>query len=506
MDSWLQNLFGWLPGGWLYYTLIGLIAYWESIVGVGLILPGSVLVVFSGFLTVHGKGEILPVMTFGALGAILGDLTSYWLGARFGPGLRQIGPLARRAELFRKAQVFFAAHGGKSIFFGRFLGPLRGFIPFVAGGSLMRPGQFTAYVLISGVLWGLAYPGLGYLGGTSWQRVQQLSGRMSQLFAALLVLLLLNSLFWSKLAPRIGRRLGGLWRRLGDTWDRFLQTPAIDAWIQRHPRLWQFLADRFSLQHGAGLYLTVGFLVSALFATLFLGLVAGLHLQEPLLRMDQGAYQAVQALRHPVTDAFFLTVTYLGSGPVVLMLAGLALTWLILNNRDFSAAILVIGTACGELLVFLLKGIFQRPRPVSFFPDLQVISASFPSAHAFVALVFYGLLVYMLLDTIANWQTRFALVLAGSFIALLIGFSRVYLGVHWLSDVLAGYALAALWLTFLITASEMRRRNAGEFPWRPGWSPLRLSVTVRATIQIFASLTVLGGVVFYLIRKVGQIL
>ena len=89
----------------------------------------------------------------------------------------------------------------------------------------------------------------------------------------------------------------------------------------------------------------------------------------------------------------------------------------------------------------------------------------FPSAHAFVALVFYGLVVYMLLDTLKNLEKRFYLVVGGSLLTLLIGFSRLYLGVHWFSDVLGGYALAAAWLSLLITAGELRRRRGGEFPW-----------------------------------------
>ncbi len=506
MESWLQQFFDWLPGGWTYYLLIGVIAFFESLVGIGLIVPGSVLIVFCGFLAAHGKGDIQVIMAAGAAGAVIGDLLSYWAGARFGPRLSSLKPLARRQDLFRRAELFFAAHGGKSVFLGRFFGPLRGVIPFVAGSALMPPAGFFGYALVSGILWGFAYPGLGFAGGTSWQKVQQLSGRISLLIAALVVLLILNSLFWGKLAPRIGRTFISLWHRLTTRWDRFLRTPSVAGFARRHPVFWKFMADRFSMHRGSGLYLTVGFLTSALFAMLFISLVIWLHLQETLFRLDQWAYLAVQSLRHPVTDIVFLTLTYLGSAPVVLMLGGLTLLWLLLSNRAFSAAILVAGTAGGELLVFLLKNLVQRPRPTSFFPSLEVLSSSFPSAHAFVALVFYGLVIYMLIDTVQNWQDRFALILAGSFLTLVIGFSRIYLGVHWLTDVLGGFALAALWLTFLITASELRRRYAGEFPWRHGWNPLSLSPTRRAMILTFAALLVMGAVITYLAWKVSETL
>jgi undecaprenyl-diphosphatase len=156
-----------------------------------------------------------------------------------------------------------------------------------------------------------------------------------------------------------------------------------------------------------------------------------------------------------------------------------------------------IGLGGGDLLVFLLKALFDRPRPVPFLPGLQTTFASLPSGHAFTALVLCGLVVYFVLDHVRNWQSRLALLLSASLLASLVGFSRIYLGVHWLSDVLAGFALAAVWLTFLITASEMRRRYGGEFPWRSGWQLVRLPVPARRLILAVAAIGVLIWTINY---------
>ncbi len=187
MADWLQTFFQYLPAGGLYYLLIGLIAFGESLVGIGLLLPGSTLCVFAGFLALHGKGEIRLLIGAAALGAFCGDFISYLLGARFGGELLQHRLLNRRVDLVRRAEIFFARHGGKSIFFGRFFGPVRGFVPFVAGGAGMSPAPFTAFALASALLWGLAYPGLGWLAGVSWQNVQRWTGRFSLLILAALV-------------------------------------------------------------------------------------------------------------------------------------------------------------------------------------------------------------------------------------------------------------------------------------------------------------------------------
>jgi membrane-associated protein len=151
------------------------------------------------------------LMVAAGIGALFGDLLSYFLGARFGSWLLHKGPLRKRLGMVRKAELFFAEHGGKSLFFGRFIGPLRGTIPFVAGGARMPPGRFFPYTVISCFLWGIAYPGLGFLGGTSWQQVQKISGRFSLLIGLLLLLLIAWNYFWKHYGSRFGEWLARKW-------------------------------------------------------------------------------------------------------------------------------------------------------------------------------------------------------------------------------------------------------------------------------------------------------
>lgn len=187
METWLEQFFTWLPSGSTYYLLIGGIAFFESLVAVGLLVPGSTICVFAGFLALHGQGEIAYLVPVSICGAFLGDFASFALGARIGPQIMATGYMQKRLKAYRKAELFFLDHGGKSVFFGRFFGPVRGFVPFVAGVSRMSPGLFVSIALISAILWGLAYPGLGYLAGASWQNVQRWSGRFSLLILAALV-------------------------------------------------------------------------------------------------------------------------------------------------------------------------------------------------------------------------------------------------------------------------------------------------------------------------------
>lgn len=185
MENWFQELLLLIPDGPLFAATLGVLALIEGIVGLGLIIPGAILTVFGGFLVYHGKGDLPTVLAAASIGAIIGDLISYLLGARFGSRLWGRGLLRKHVDLLRKAQAYFFHHGGKSVFFGRFIGPLRGLVPFIAGAAHMRPLPFCGWAVISGLLWGIGYPGLGYLGGTSWEMARGLSGGAGLLIALL---------------------------------------------------------------------------------------------------------------------------------------------------------------------------------------------------------------------------------------------------------------------------------------------------------------------------------
>ena len=502
MQIFLENIVALLPEGVAYYALIILISLLESIVLIGLLVPGSTLVVLAGFLAAHSKGQLLNIYICAFAGALFGDLASYLLGSRFGARLMHSRLFQKRLGLIRKAELFFVVHGGKSIFFGRFAGPLRGSVPFVAGCTRMPPRAFAAYTLLSCVLWGIAYPALGYLGAASWQKVQQLTGRFSLLIATLLVLFIVNNLFWKKVSPRLVRRCASCYRWLKASWCSLLARPLPTAVAQRFPRLWAFAASRFSLQKGSGLYLSCGFAVSTLFAGLFFWLLNCFALTS---RLDQQIYTLIAQQHHPLADRIMLLATSLANPPALIIFCGLLLLWLIINNRDFSAVILLAGMGGGQALIILAKQLFQRPRPLPFFDHLKMASTSFPSGHAFASLVLSGLLAYFLLDTLRNWRSRLTLIIGLSFVSLVIGLSRCYLGLHWFSDIVAGYLLAAIWLTFLLTVLEIRRRYTGEFPWRKDWRPLQFSKRQRYIIMTLAGGIALYLMIRYLLLQAGQL-
>ncbi len=194
MEHWLQQTIELLPNGSTYLFALFVVAFAESIPIIGLLVPGSSAIIFAGFLVLHGKCTLPLLITITATGALIGDLVSFYLGFYYGSNLLKLKSFQKRRILVTRSERFFVEHGGKSIFFARFLGPIRGTTPFIAGLSGMPKRSFVLYALISAILWGIFYPGLGYLGGSSWQNVQSLSTRFSMILVVILLATILH--YW----------------------------------------------------------------------------------------------------------------------------------------------------------------------------------------------------------------------------------------------------------------------------------------------------------------------
>lgn len=164
MDEWIKHTLPQFSSGFLYYLLLCGVTLAEGVPVVGLFVPGSVFCVSAGALAFHGHGEMVYICCAAAVGAILGDYVSYVSGTHSATWVIRKVQEGRFLRFLRRAQLFFAKHGGKSLLLARFMGPIRGFVPFVAGGARMRPGPFCLYTLSGGILWGIIYPGVGYLG------------------------------------------------------------------------------------------------------------------------------------------------------------------------------------------------------------------------------------------------------------------------------------------------------------------------------------------------------
>ena len=206
IDS-LELFLNWLTQHAVWVNIfIFLVAMSESLLVIGLIVPGFLLMVGFGALIATGYLDFWPTTLIATAGAIAGDGLSYWLGYHYRDRLLRFWPLSKYPSLIKQGQRFFSRHGKKSVVLGRFFGPLRAIVPTIAGMSLMPASQFYISNILSAIAWAPLYLLPGILFGMSLQLAKEFAGQLVFIIIVIIVISLLAfhlvRLVYSWLAPQ----------------------------------------------------------------------------------------------------------------------------------------------------------------------------------------------------------------------------------------------------------------------------------------------------------------
>ena len=454
-----------LVGSYGYVFLFLLI----SIESFGVPLPGETALVTAAALAARGQLNIALVIVTAAAGAVIGDNAGYWIGRRGGIALvrrygRRVG--LDEAKLAR-VQRFFARHGAKTVFIGRFIALLRSWAAALAGVACMPYRTFMLFNILGGVTWATLFGALGYVFGRTLPRLEHYAGQVTLalvLLAALGVVVVLGARWLRGNSARIGDALSARWQRIASS-PRFAYVRA------RHPRLWSFVAGRMARGDYLGLHLTIGLVASLAALWVFGAVTEDVIHHDPLTAVDLHLAAWFRMHAGIMGDRAALAITTIGS-PFGMTILGLVVAAVLSYRRWWIVLVgWVAANAGGALLDWVLERVIHRPppRPIGAGAFLSGTSFSFPSSHAMGSLIGYGMLSYLL---IAFWPParRHATLLIATTIALVlaVGLSRLYLGVHFLSDVIGGYAAGGVWLAACVTGVEISLRQRGLEPWEVG--------------------------------------
>ena len=428
--------------------IVCLVAMAESLAIVGVIVPGVAMMFGIGALISAGALEFWPTLIWAVAGAVLGDGLSFFLGRHYQQQLRGFWPFSRHPEMLDQGVRFFQRYGGKSIVFGRFVGPVRAVVPLVAGMLGMSPARFLAANIGSALAWAPAYLLPGMVFGASLELASEVAFRL----VALLVLLIALLWFVAWLVKRVFRLIHP---RAGALVGRLL------LWSQLHPRLGEIGNALANPDHreGRGLALFASLLLTAtvLFALVLTAVLGTGETQS----LDQMLWQTLQSLRTPWADHLLVSFSRLGDLAPMLGL-GAAVLVLLAWRRDWSSAGHWLAALAFALLAApLVKYLVQIPRPDSGVPGLGPYA--FPSAHVLRATVVYGFLAVLIARAVSPRWRWLPYALAGLATAC-VAVARLYLGVHWLSDVLGALTLGLIWISALGIAYRRHSRLATGWP------------------------------------------
>ncbi len=453
-------------GSWTY-LLVGALAFLETGAFVGLVAPGEFTVLLGG--AVAGQGDISLPLILGItwLSAFLGDSVSFMLGARLGRSflIRHGARFRITEERLHQVEQYFDKYGGRTILIGRFIGLVRALAPFIAGTSKLRYAAFAPYSILGTGLWSTALIMIGYFASQSLGTVAAIVSRGFLYFGVFVGAIVgLVLLFRFLREPENRGRVAAAMER-----SRLLR-PLLALGRRLRPEaafLWQRITPG-----GLGLELTT--LLAALAVGLFVvisywSIVSG---DPGPTAGDRAAFDFFNNIRTEWLNDIADTVTDLGSGYVVYPLAVLAAVALAVSRRWMELCVLIAGMVLIVVLVHGIKDWTDRPRPVGGLVEAD--GSSFPSAHAAYATIYTWVAVTVAFRIVPGITRRSLVIFTGIAVTALVGTSRAYLRVHWLSDVLGGWALgvscfagaAAVALIFVHIRNNLRRDARPSQPGR----------------------------------------
>lgn len=439
----------------------------ESVAIIGTIVPGSIMMTALGTLAGAGVIPLWPTIFWAIMGAIVGDGISYWIGHYFKGRLPKVWPFRNHPGLLFTGEKFVLKYGAMSVFIGRFVGPVRALVPLVAGMLGMRPLTFTIANVLSAILWAPAYmlPGI-VLGAASLELPPDIAIHVMLVLLLIGLFILLCLWFMYKLLQLIqvqtDQAQTSIWQVLKNNKHLRPITVLIQHYDPKKP-------------HGQ-LNLAFYFLFAG---ALFLGLIVLVKMYGAgNIMVNDAMFHLFRGIRNPSADGVMLYVTLLGQKEVILPVLVVIFAWLLYNKRWRMAAHAVTLGVLAAGSVFVMKHLIRSPRPWGILQSPETYSM--PSGHSTLAICIYLGLAFLIAISVRP-RYRWPIYTVGFLLTLAIGISRMYLGAHWFTDVLAAWLLGAAILMFVII-SYLRKK---EKPIAPLGLILVSIITLACTLNLY---------------------
>jgi membrane protein DedA with SNARE-associated domain/membrane-associated phospholipid phosphatase len=467
---------------------IGFWGYWiaffatllETILIIGLFVPGSTIVLIFGALAANGFYDFGDLMWFAIVAALLGDNINYYIGRKYGYAWANNKWFIKESH-FEKGKRFFDTYGAKSLFLGRLIPGLKETFPFIAGSVRMDMKKFIFWDLLGCIIWSLEFLSAGYIFGSSLALARAWLGH----FALLVSFIFLLFVLFYAMRFLIIKHGKDIWLFQKSIFYSVKANPDVVKFTQKHSKLFSFLARRFDLSNFYGL--TVTFL-SILFVYLiisFLGLVLDITHFGQIAQFDVMFANLLASFRNMNLVKIFLFFTVLGNTKTIIVFLFAVISILFIYKKRNYILPLLLSVVSSITLDNLIKYLIHRPRPpVAVYHEPFY---SFPSGHATISVAFYGFLAYILIREIKNLKIKLNILFSAFLIIFLIGLSRIYLCVHYFSDVWGGYILGATGVLVGIALNEqyLFKKNQPKNENISSSSKIAIAFTVLISIAFY---------------------
>lgn len=429
-------------------VVIFLIAFCDAVVILGFVVPAIPLLFAIGAFIGLGTLDGPYAIACASAGAFCGDGLSYLLGRRYGDQLRRMWPFSRHPDWLPQGEAMFRRHGLKSILIARYVGAVRPLVPAIAGMLQMPARRYVPASAVASISWGALFLLAGWGFGASIDLLAAVAGRLAIVLGVLLALLALIYFTvdqcYRALAPRASLILSRVLR-----------------WSVRHPVLGRFAGALIDprRRESPSLLAMAMLLIAGGWAFFSVLLMAAGH-DDPTA-LDLLVHHLMFGLRTPLADRPMAVLAALGDWQVLLAGVVVAGLWLAWRRRWVALWHWLAAFGFALTAVWALDRLIEVPRPPA---ALAVAGFDFPSAQVTMATVVYGFFAVLIARELPGRNRVWPYGVAGLAVAT-IAFARLYLGAHWLTDVLGGVFLGIVWIAVLGLA--YRRRAPRSFWMRP---------------------------------------
>lgn len=445
--AWLDSTTAWIAANPIAAgAVIFLIAFCDALILVGIAVPALPLLIAAGVMVGLGHINGPYAVACAALGAFAGDGLSYWIGSRWGPQLRGRWPFARYPQWLDRGETMFRRNAVKSIVIARFVGAVRPFVPAIAGMLHMPLRRYLPTSIAACLVWAALFLGPGWVLGASYDAVAAVADRLALALGAL--------------ALAVAAVFSGIlytWRWFAAHADTLLARALL--WTRKHPYLGRYagaLIDPNRPESPSLVMLAVSLLV---ISWIGFTLLAMLLASGGPLALDHNVHELMWALRNPLADRLMAGLASLGDTAVLGPAAAVALVYLLWRRRWMAAAHWLAALTFGLVLTMLMGTVIDMPRPPTAPSGL-----GFPSIAVTMTTITFGFFAVLIARELPGRRRVWPYLLAGT-VTTLVGFSRLYLGAHWPSDLIGGTLLGVAWT--LILGIAYRSHVARSFWMRP---------------------------------------
>lgn len=422
--DYIQPLTSWLQANphWSFFITF-FVSLTESLAIIGSIVPGSVTMTAIGILAGSGVLRIDMTLLAAILGAVSGDGLSYALGYIYSEQLTDKWPFRNYPSWLKYGKEFFQRHGAKSVFFGRFVGPLRSIIPVIAGIMHMKHWPFFVANVLSAIGWSVMYvmPGV-VIGAAS----QELSAESATRFFLLILILLAGIWFVSALLKWAFKKLHIYFKK------NFHQ---IWLGLKKHPILFR-LFHAITPINEENHYPTVVLMLMILMGSMAFIVLLILNMKTQYLNLiNAPVHLLIQSFHTHFLEIFFIFCTQLTSRLSIILLFTLCCTLFIYRKNVGNIIFLASTLITSGIIALALSNFFYTSRPTGLL--VTMTGSSFLATNLEVASAFYGYILLLTKDH-SSYLSRSLRIFI--FITLcLSGIGTVYLGDYWLTDAIAAF-------------------------------------------------------------------